>query len=162
VVKGAKGGGGVLATMLRNPDLYEVWRPLVSYLNTSQMIGGRQRELLILRVAWLCQSPYEWGNHAAAAPASGLSHDEIEQIKVGSSASCWSKSDSTLIRVPEELLESSTLTDSTWNKLIAEYEPDQLIEIIMLVGNYLALGYLVNAVGVEAEPGLPALGTNPK
>jgi hypothetical protein len=64
--------------------------------------------------------------------------------------------------VPEELLELSTLTDRTWEELAAEYESAQLIEIIMLVGNYLALGYLVNAVGVESEEGLPALGMSPK
>lgn len=154
--KGAN-GSNVMGTMLRNPNLYEVWRPLARYLNSDNCIPVRDRELLILRTAWLSGSEYEWGNHVLAGRRAGLSDEEIRDVKVGAGHERWSPSDATLLRVPDELHAANRLSDDTWEALADRYDDAALLELIILVGQYVMLGFVLNSVHVARENDVPGL-----
>ena len=57
----------------------------------------RERELAVLRVAWLCRAPYEWGEHVELAKLCGVSAEEIERVTQGSSAAGWSDHECALL-----------------------------------------------------------------
>ena len=46
---------------------------------------------MILRVAWLCRSEYEWGQHIEIGRTAGLSDDEMRRIAADPSADAWSE-----------------------------------------------------------------------
>ena len=45
--------------------------PYTNYLSDESTLSPRHRELLILRVAWLCANPSMWATHAARARSAG-------------------------------------------------------------------------------------------
>ena len=49
---------------------------------------------------------------------------------------------------------SDDLTDATWSAAAAEWGEEDLIELILLVGNYRMLAGFLNAARVEPDPGL--------
>src|SRR5271156_3096787 len=72
----------VLGTMAQHWDAAQkflVWAYHV--MGETSTLPPRERELLILRIGWLCQSEYEWGQHVLFARAAGLSDTEIARIK---------------------------------------------------------------------------------
>ena len=56
-------------------------------------LSDRDRELLILRIGYLCQSGYEWGQHVQISRRIGMSDDEIRSAKVGPSMDGMSDKD---------------------------------------------------------------------
>jgi alkylhydroperoxidase family enzyme len=53
----------------------------------------------------------------------------------------------------------SCISDDTWRALASDYSERQLIEVCALVGHYHLVAFLLNALGVEREPGVGALPT---
>jgi 4-carboxymuconolactone decarboxylase len=124
-----------IATMLRHPNLYRRQMDLNIEL-VRGAIPPRERELVVLRVAWLCRAPYEWGEHVEMAKLSGVSTDEIERVTQGSSAEGWSDRDRAVLRAVEELLGDQSVADATWSALAAHWSETQLMELPVLVGVY--------------------------
>jgi 4-carboxymuconolactone decarboxylase len=143
-------------TLVRNPGLFRRWTPFAGKLLAGKL-PGRDRELLILRTGWRCQAPYEWGQHVVLGRRAGLSDEEIERIKAGPDDERWTVGDAALIRAADELHDTSGLSDATWATLQAIYDERQLIEVLMVVGHYHMVSYLINGLGIQREPGVPGL-----
>ena len=109
-------------------------------------MDARSRELLILRTGWLCQAPFEWGEHVKKAKAAGVTAEEIEQITVGSSSDIWGDTDRALLRAAEELHDDAMISDATWEVLSRRLSEEELIEVPMVVGQFTTVSYFQNAL----------------
>ena len=104
-------------------------------------LAARDRELAILRIGWLCQAPYEWGEHVHVAKTVGILSDEIERITVGSTAPGWCEKDAAILRATEELYADAMISDDTWAVLETHFDTQQLIELPIVVGYRLILAH---------------------
>ena len=116
----------------------------------------RERELVILRIGWLCRSGYEWGQHVRIARDSGLRDDEIARIARGPDAPGWSELDRALLRATDELHDDAFISDATWQALSQHLDTQQLIDLVFTVGQYQLVSMALNSFGVQPEPGLRA------
>ena len=146
----------IFATLVRHPGLFRRWMPFAGKLLAGKL-PARDRELLILRTAWRCGSPYEWGQHVRLAKAAEISDEEIDRIVAGPDAPSWALFDRTLLHAVDELHDDACITDATWSALAAHYDERQVIEVPMLVGQYHMVAFALNSLGVEREPGVPGL-----
>src|SRR5262252_5670854 len=62
-------------------------------LSRRNDLPAREREIVILRIGFLCKSGYEWTQHHAIGLRVGLSAEEIARIKKGATAPGWSAPD---------------------------------------------------------------------
>ncbi len=147
----------IFATLARNPELFKAWLPFGGHLLTAGTLSGRERELLILRTALNCESPYEWGQHVRISLAAGIDRETIDRVAVGPDADGWSEAEAALLRAADELHNASTISDDTWAELASVYDEKQLIEIPMLVGQYHMVAFALNSLGVEQDEGIEDL-----
>ncbi len=73
----------IFLTLANHEALAKRWMVFANHILHKSKLSARDRELLILRVGWLCQSGYEWGQHVLIGKKAGISDFEIEAIKVG-------------------------------------------------------------------------------
>ena len=146
----------IFGTLVRHRGLFRRWLPFGGKL-LSGRIPARDRELVILRTAWLCRSNYEWGQHVLIARSVGLPDEEILRVQGGADADGWSGFDRMLLRATDELHTDACISDETWAALDEHYDEQQLIELPMLVGHYHLVAYALNSLGVQLEPGLEGL-----
>ena len=64
--------GNGFRTMLRVPELVEAVMPFAIYTTLDSSLAPRDRALLVLRAAWLCQSEAIWAEQAVLARAAGV------------------------------------------------------------------------------------------
>lgn len=143
-------------TMVKHPALFKCVLELGTAIFTGT-IGGRERELAVLRIGWLCRAPYEWGEHANISKRYGVTAEEVERVTLGSSAPGWSEHDAAILRGVEELLDDKMISDATWAILAGTWSEQQLIEFPTLVGAYVATAFTQNALRMrlaEDNPGL--------
>lgn len=134
------------ATMFKHPGLYRGQMQLGLELNQHGKLPPREREMVILRVAWLVRSPFEWGEHVAYGKKLGLSSADIERITQGSSAPGWNEHDRAVLRGVEELLGDYAVSDATWATLAKTWDEPQLMELPGLVGSYTLTAMLYNSL----------------
>lgn len=112
----------------------------------------RERELIILRTCARCGCDYEWGVHAALfARAAELSAAEVAATQARTTAA-GAGDLPLLLRAVDELHDSASIADATWQELAARYQPGQLLEIIALTGYYHTISFIANACRVAPEP----------
>ena len=143
----------VIFTMLRYPELWERICGLSMHLLSGGLLSARDRELAVLRVGWLCQAPFEWGEHVKQAKNAGITSAEIEQITVGSAAPGWSEHDRALMRAVEELHSDSMVADSTWDTLSTRLDANQLFELTVLVGQFHTVAFFQNSLRLPLGEG---------
>ena len=151
------GDNNIFPTFARHPDLFRAWLPFGGFLLTAGKLSGRDRELLILRTAVRTESSYEWGQHVRISLDGGIEREVIERVLEGPDAVGWTPHEAALIRAADELHDDSRISDATWKKLAATYDPEQLMEATMVVGHYHMVAFALNSFGVELDEGLEPL-----
>ena len=64
---------------------------------------------------------------------------------------CWNREEKLAIRLCEALHETGDVDDALWSELASAFAEDQLVELIMLVGNYHSIAFFLKAARVELE-----------
>ncbi len=141
-----EGVPAVYATMFKHPGLYKGQLQLGLELNRNGKLPPREREMVILRTAWLVRSPFEWGEHVAYGKKLGLTSEEVERITQGSSAPGWNEHDRAVLRGVEELIGDHAVSDETWAVLAKTWNEEQLIEFPGLVGSYTLTAMIYNSL----------------
>jgi len=146
----------IFKTVAHNPRVLH--RMVLGGLLDKGSISLVDRELVILRTCGLCKAEYEWGVHVAGfASKAGFNAQQInDTAREHSDLSLWRSEQQLLIQMADQLHESNQVGDALWNCLSAVYQPEQLVELIMLAGLYHAVSYMVNACRIQREEFAPA------
>jgi len=144
----------IFKTLVRHPKLLKRWLPFANHILFKSSLAPREREMLILRVAWVARAEYEWGHHQEVGQRAGLSDAEIVRIAAGPDAPGWTQFEAALLRAVDELHRSSRIGNSTWTRLAERYDTAQLMDVVFTVGNYAALAMALNSFGVMLDDGL--------
>ena len=150
-VRGKDGVPRIFRTLVRHPKLLKRWMVFGNHILAKSTLPPRERELLILRIGWLCKAEYEFGQHVRIGRSAGLSDEEIKRVGAGPDAPGWSSADATLLRAVDELHSDAFISDVTWQELAERYEVPQLMDVVFTVGQYNMLGMALNSLGVQPE-----------
>lgn len=144
----------VYTTMANHPDLMRDWIVFASHVLRRSTLPEKDRETLILRIGWLCQSEYEWAQHVRVGKGVGLTDIDIARIIDGPDAKGLSKTHRLLIQATDELHKDAFISDATWNALNEIYTTEQMMDIVFAVGEYNLVSMALNSFGVQLDEGL--------
>jgi alkylhydroperoxidase family enzyme len=147
----------IFRTLAHHPGLLKRWLVFGNHVLAKSSLPPRDRELVILRIGWLCRAGYEWGQHVLIGRASGLTDEEIARIPDGPDASGWDPSDATLLRATDELHADAFICDDTWKALSERYDTEQKMDLIFTVGQYNLVSMALNSLGVQLDEGIEGL-----
>ena len=140
--------------LAHNPALAERSTGWGGYLlGRKASLSLRDREVVINRVCARCGAEYEWGVHVAAfGEAAGFTAAQNAAIAdPAADGAALDARDRLLVRMVDELHDTSTVSDALWPQLAALWTPAQLVELLMLAGWYHAISYVCNAARVPLE-----------
>ncbi len=143
----------IFRTLAHHPALMQRWLPFGTHVLIQSTLPVRERELVILRVGWLCRAEYEWGQHRLIALGAGISEEEIERVAEGPEAAGWSPREAALLRATDELHADAFVSDPTWKQLASHLDTTQLMDLVFTVGQYTLVSMALNSFGVQLDPG---------
>jgi 4-carboxymuconolactone decarboxylase len=144
----------IFRTLANHPKLTKRWLVFGNHVLARNTLPPRERELVILRIGWLCRSGYEWGQHVRIAKESGLRDDEIARIPRGPDAPGWSDAERALLRATDELRADAFVSDATWQALARDWSTQQLVDLVFAVGQYTLVSMALNTFGVQLDEGV--------
>ena len=145
----------IVKTLIRYPDLFKAWLGFANHVMFNSSLAPRDREIVILRIGWLCQSGYEFGQHIVIGRDAGLNDGEIKAIAEGDSAPNWSDAERTLIKATNELHADAFINDATFAELQKHFDEKQILDVIFAVGQYNMVSMALNTTGVQLDEGIP-------
>ena len=146
-------GLNLFRTTVRSPDGLASLLPAGDYIRSASTLPVREREIVILRIGWLCRSGYEWTQHVFMGRQAGLSKDEVAAVKAGADTAVWSPADRALIRACDELHADQFITPSTWAALGEHFDEAQVMDVVFVAGHYVTVSMITNAFGVQLDEG---------
>lgn len=149
----------IYTTLAHHPDLLKRWLVFGGHILGGSTLSPRERELVILRTGYRCQSEYEWGQHARIARMVGLSDDEIRRITEGPDAPGWEPCEALLLRAADELHDEQVIRDATWDALRERLDVKQLLDLVFTVGQYTLVSMALNTLGVQRDEGVEGFPT---
>lgn len=138
-------------TMAQSPRLFR--RMMAGALLDKGSISLREREIAIDRTCARCKAEYEWGVHVAffAEPAQFGAAEVAAIVHEDAEASCWSARERLIIRLVDQLHETSTIDAALWRELSEVFADEQILELLMLAGLYHMVSFIVNATRLPLE-----------
>jgi len=112
------------------------------------------REILILRTCARCGAEYEWGVHAVSYPPRvGISEPQVAATSVSTADDpVFDARQRLLMQIADELHDTATLGDETWQAMESAFDEPQCLEILLVAGFYHFVSFTVNATRTELEP----------
>ncbi len=148
----------IFGTIAHHPKLLKRFMNFAGLFLNKGLLPAREREIVILRVGWNCQSVYEFGQHTIIGQRVGLTMTEIESLTKSTSDHDWNVRDTALILMADDLCSDNCVSESTWKLLSTDWKEDELIELVMVAGTYRLVSGFLNTMGVEIDaetPGWP-------
>ena len=145
----------IFRTLANHPDLARRWMVFANHILGKSTLPVREREILIMRIGWLCRSGYEWGQHVLISRRAGLTDDEIRRIQSGPEVAGWTDSERALLRAVDDLNRDAHVSDDVWAALATHFDTQQLMDIVFTVGQYNMVSMALNSFGVQPDPNLP-------
>jgi 4-carboxymuconolactone decarboxylase len=132
---------------------FEPWLRFSAALLWQLELDPLLRELAILQVAHLLDSEYEWTQHVAIAKAVGASDAQVVAIETdldGEDASFTDEQRLILLFSREVILDGAA-GEQRVSELSRAVGARQVIELLLVLGNYMAIARLIATTGLAPE-----------
>jgi alkylhydroperoxidase family enzyme len=145
--------------LANHPRLGPAFQAMAHVVLFQCALPERDREIAIIRTGALTRSEYEWGMHVSIyAGKCGLSTEQVGELTRSTgwdrlTPSLWSEPERLIVRMVDELHHHSTVSDTAWQALSANWPQDQVIELIFASSFYHMAAFFLNAAAVPLEDG---------
>jgi 4-carboxymuconolactone decarboxylase len=134
---------------------YGAWLQYGGALLTRLELDPLLRELAILQVARQVGSHYEWVQHDPIARAVGATGDQIDAIQAGRDDDPAFDADQSLVlQITRTTVNEGAATEQQVAQLAESLGTRQVVELLLVIGNYTSIAMLIASTGLEPDPPL--------
>jgi 4-carboxymuconolactone decarboxylase len=136
---------------------YGPWLGYGGALLTQLELDPLLRELAILQVARQVGSHYEWVQHDPIARTVGATGDQIDAIQAGRDDDpVFDENQSLVLQITRTTVNEGAATEEQVTQLSERLGTRQVVELLLVIGNYTAIAMLIASTGLEPDPPIAA------
>jgi 4-carboxymuconolactone decarboxylase len=115
-------------------------------------VGPRYFQLAVLIMAREIDQHYEWSAHEPAGLRQGLEPSVIDVVKHNKAVAGLTDKDATLITFGRTLYREHKVSSELWQKMIGHFGRQQTVQLMMIMGDYFRVGFMMNAADQHLPP----------
>jgi AhpD family alkylhydroperoxidase len=147
----------VYRTLANSPQLLVRTVALVEGLWRETKVSRLLQELIILRVAQVTGSNYEWGRHRMLARRLGLPEEQVQDLAAWPASPRFSNSERAALAFTDAVAAQGSVPDEVAAQLAKHFGSDEIVEIAMTAAFYTGFARYLSSMQVELEPGFERL-----
>ena len=120
-------------------------------------VGPRYFQLAVLITAREIDQQYEWSAHEPAGLRQGLEQSVIDVVKYNRDVAGLSDKDATLITFGRALFREHRVSSELWVKMVSHFGRQRTVQMMMIMGDYFRVGFMLNAIDQHLPPTREAL-----
>jgi AhpD family alkylhydroperoxidase len=132
-----EGGARVLnlyRALAHSPNVFHNFTRLGNSLLSRTELSPKLRELVILRIARLTGSEYEWAQHYSVALEAGVTREQTEAISHWSNSTKFSDEERAVLQYADEVAQNVAVKDETFQTLQKYLNEQCIVELTASVG----------------------------
>ncbi|POA81635.1 carboxymuconolactone decarboxylase family protein [Pseudomonas sp. FW305-E2] len=144
--------GNLYRALANSPEFAATFATYGFWLNTRSSLSKRIQELVILKVASIHGSRFEWSAHVGISLSNKiLSEIEVKAISEGAEQSVESISriEQVLLAIVDKKLNSKIVDDADVQYVIRDRGQKFFVEFAGLVGMYTGLAHLIDLLAID-------------
>jgi AhpD family alkylhydroperoxidase len=150
--------GGALrpidAMLLHSPPVADGWNALLGAVRDRMALAPALRELVVLRVAVLNGTPYEWEAHQAPARAAGIDAAAMAALRSGAAptAAEFDGTQQLVLAYTDAMTTAVEVADELFEALRTRFGEETIVELTACVAVYNMVSRFVTALRVGEPP----------
>ena len=141
----------VYKMLMHSPNMAPGFTALADAAMWSKKWPATLRELVIVRVGHLYNSPYEIHQHEQIGRLVGLSDAQLAACAIGADQAVLSADEQTALRLTDALVKNHNLTDAEQADALKLFDANAFADFVMTVGFYQLVSNFLNVFRVEKE-----------
>lgn len=138
----------LFSTLGRARGLFRGWLHFSAKMMPFGRLSRHDTEMVIIRVAYLRDCHYELDHHRRRGARAGV---DPALVFEGPEADGWSPGHRALLALVDEIVTTRNASDATWARAAAHYSSRELIELVLLIGQYDALATTVGVLRIQRD-----------
>jgi 4-carboxymuconolactone decarboxylase len=157
------GVSGPFMVLLRSPEVMNRARAMGDYLRFKSVLPPRLSEFAILIAAREWTQNYEWDAHHTLAMKAGLNPEIAKALAEGRRPERMAEDEEIIYNLCTELQRNKSVSDATYQRAVAKFGEQGVIDAIGIQGYYTFLAMVMNTARTPLAAGrTPALAPFPR
>ena len=143
----------VYRMLLNSPPLAESWFNHSNAVRWQTTLGGRLREIVIIRIGRLADSQYVLRQHVPAlALAEGLTLEECSELADWQTSGRFSESERAALAYADAMTRDIVVPDEVFDQVKAHFNDREIVELTVLIASYNMNARVMQALRLDLEP----------
>jgi 4-carboxymuconolactone decarboxylase len=144
----------IYRTLLNTPALAESWFDHSNAVRWKTTLGGRLREIVIIRIGHLTQCEYVLRQHVPTlALADGFTLEECSALADWQDSKFFTARERAALTYADTMTREIAVPDAVFEEVRRHFDDRALVELTVLIGSYNMNARVLKALAVDLEPG---------
>lgn len=145
----------VFRVLLSCPRAAKAMADLLLELLSGRALDHRLRELVIMRVAWVTASDYEWTQHwRIATEVFGFDPDDVLAVREGERSDRFGEPERAVLVATDETLSDGQIHPHTVERCRRALGESGVVELVLAIGVWRTIAELTRGLGIPVEDGV--------
>lgn len=137
--------------LLHSPAVMEGWLAFFTAIRQKTKLGGRYRELAILRVAVLNGADYEYQAHLPFALKEGSSSEQIAALKAWQRSPLFDAAERAVLAYTDAMTKEIQVPDGLFAEVQKHFDAQELVELTATIAGYNLVSRFLEAMQVHHQ-----------
>jgi alkylhydroperoxidase family enzyme len=145
----------IFRVLLQQPGVAKSVSDLLLSLLLRGRLDARLRELIIMRIAWVTGSVYEWAQHWRVARALQIPEEDLVAVRDWRGSDRFGDADRAVLAATDETVERGTIGPETWTACVEHVGgAAELVDLVTAIATWRFISSVVSSLEIPLEEGL--------
>jgi alkylhydroperoxidase family enzyme len=137
--------------LLHSPAVMEGWLGFFTAIRQKTKLGGRHRELAIMRVAILNGADYEYKAHLPFALKEGSTREQIDALRAWQLSPLYDAAERAVLAYTDAMTKEIQVPDELFAEVRKHFDAQELVELTATIAGYNLVSRFLEAMQVHHQ-----------
>ena len=142
--------------LLHSPPITAGWLQMMTAVRHETSLPGSLRELVIIRIGYLNDAPYEAEQHRPIALREGCSEAQVDALRDWRNhADLFDEKQQAALALTDKITHDVHADDATWQLVRSQWDERELVELVVTIASYNMVSRVIGTLQIHSEDPRP-------
>ena len=138
--------------LLHSPPVTEGWLRMMTAVRHETSLPGSLRELVIIRIGYLNDAPYEAEQHRPIALREGCSEAQVDALRDWRQhLDLFDEKQQAALALTDKMTRDVHADDATWETARSQWNERELVELVVTIASYNMVSRVIGTLQIHSE-----------
>jgi alkylhydroperoxidase family enzyme len=142
--------------LLHSPPITEGWLKMMTAVRLETSLPGSLRELVIIRIGYLNDAPYEAEQHRPVALREGCSEAQVDALRDWRRhLDLFDEKQQGALALTDKMTRDVHADEATWQDVRSQWNERELVELVVTIASYNMVSRVIGTLQIRSEDKRP-------